>query len=82
MLAGPIQVQTMKKITVEVGDEANAELIETVEVKHLSDLGEGVKQVVDDFVARNEGVVSPPVCIEVTEQQIPAKSAPADAAKK
>jgi hypothetical protein len=59
----------MKKIIVEVADGTKAELVETVPIKHLSDLGEGVKDVVEDFVKMNEGVVFPPVSIQVTEQK-------------
>jgi len=58
----------MKKITVEVDDETKVRLIETVTIHHLSDIGEGVKDVVEDFVRDNEGVVFPPVSIKVTEK--------------
>jgi hypothetical protein len=59
----------MKNVTVQVDDETNAHLVETVTIEHLSDLGEGVKDVVEDFVEMNEGVVFPPVSIQVTEQK-------------
>lgn len=57
----------MKKLLVQVDDETNAVLVEGVAIKHLSDLGEGVKGVVEDFVELNEGVVFPPVTIQVTD---------------
>ena len=59
----------MKNVTVQVDDETNAHLEKTVTIGHLSDLGEGVKDVVEDFVEMNEGVVFPPVSIQVTEQK-------------
>jgi hypothetical protein len=56
-----------KQLVVEVEDETKANLIEQIEVRHLSDVGDGVKQVVDNFVQQNAGTVFPPVSIEVTE---------------
>lgn len=56
----------MKKIIVEMGDHTKSEIVEKVEIKHLSDLGEGVKEVVENFVKMNKGVVMPPVSIQVT----------------
>jgi len=57
----------MKKVAVRVDDGTHARLIETVEPTHLSELPEGVKEVVGDFIQENEGVVLPPVSIHVTE---------------
>jgi hypothetical protein len=57
----------MKKIIVDIEDSTKSELVERVEIKHLSDLGDGVKNAVDDFVQANGGVVLPPVSIQVTE---------------
>jgi len=59
----------MKKIIVEIEDDSKAELVESISVNHLSDLGESVKDVVEDFVMMNEGVVLPPVSIQVKEQK-------------
>jgi hypothetical protein len=59
----------MKKLIVQVDDETNAVLVESVVIPHLSDLGESVKDVVEDFVEMNEGVVFPPVSIQVSEQK-------------
>ena len=58
----------MKKLIVEIEDDTKAELVENVEVKHLCDLGNEVKEVVEDFVKLNEGTVIPPVSIQVTEK--------------
>jgi hypothetical protein len=59
----------MKKITVSMTDGTDAELVEDVCVNHLSDLGEGVKQAVDDFATSNDGVVLPPITIKAKETQ-------------
>jgi hypothetical protein len=59
----------MKNIIVQVKDETTSELVERVEVNHLSDLGEGVKEVVEDFVEMNKGAVLPPVSIQVVENK-------------
>jgi len=72
----------MKKIIVDIEDETNAELVETVAIHHLSDLGEGLKDVVDDFVKMNEGVVFPPVSIHVREQKISTQNAQVNHPKK
>ena len=63
------QFNFMKKIIVEIEDDSKAELVESISVNHLSDLGESVKDVVEDFVMMNEGVVLPPVSIQVKEQK-------------
>ena len=60
-----------KHLRVEVGDDTKAELVESITVDHLSDLGDGVKAVVEDFVRLNEGAVLPPVCIRVQEADRP-----------
>jgi hypothetical protein len=61
----------MKKIIVDIEDSTKSELVEKVEIDHLSDLGDGVKNAVDDFVQSNKGVVLPPVAIRVTEVKTP-----------
>jgi hypothetical protein len=57
----------LKQLTVEVEDDTKTELVEQITVKHLNDLGDGVKAVVEDFVVLNGGAVIPPVSIEVKE---------------
>jgi len=37
-------------------------------VKHLSDLGDEVKEAIEDFVRLNEGALMPPVSIRVKEK--------------
>jgi len=58
----------MKKLIVEIQDSTKAELVEKVEVKHLSDLGDEVKEAIEDFVRLNEGALMPPVSIRVKEK--------------
>jgi hypothetical protein len=58
----------MKKIIVEVKDDTKAAMVESIDIHHLSDLGEGVKDVVEDFVKANGGAVLPPVSITAVEQ--------------
>jgi hypothetical protein len=58
----------MKSLIVEIEDSTRAELVERVEVKHLSDLGHEVKAAIDDFVRLNKGAVLPPVSIRVREK--------------
>ena len=57
----------MKKIIVKVQDGTNATIVEPVCIHHLSDLGEGVKEAVNDFVEANDGAVIPPVTIQAVE---------------
>lgn len=59
----------MKKIIVEVKDDTNTTVVEPISINHLSDLGEGVKNVVDDFVKANAGTVIPPVSIKAVERR-------------
>ena len=59
----------MKKIIVEVKDDTEAAMVESIDIHHLSDLGEGVKDVVEDFVKANGGAVLPPVSITAVEQK-------------
>ena len=59
----------MKKIIVEVKDCTNTTMTEPVAINHLSDLGQGVKEVIDDFVKANAGAVIPPVSIKAVEQK-------------
>jgi hypothetical protein len=59
----------MKKIIVEVKDDTKTTVVEPISINHLSDLGEGVKTVVDDFVKANAGTVIPPVSIKAVEQR-------------
>ena len=59
----------MKKIIVEVKDDTKAAIVEPVAIHHLSDLGEGVKEAVDEFVKSNGGAVIPPVSIKAVEQK-------------
>ncbi len=61
----------MKKILVVVKDDTHATMVERIAIHHLSDLGEGVKEVVDDFVKSNGGAVMPPVSITAVEQKDP-----------
>jgi len=58
----------MKKITVSVKDGTNAHLVKEVSINHLSDLGEGIRQAVDNFAETNEGVVMPPLSIKAVEK--------------
>ncbi|EDY16111.1 hypothetical protein CfE428DRAFT_6373 [Chthoniobacter flavus Ellin428] len=58
----------MKTLIVEIEDSTKAELVERVEVKHLSDLGGEVKEAIEDFVRLNEGALMPPVSIRVKEK--------------
>jgi hypothetical protein len=58
----------MKKILVEVKDGTNVVMAEPITLHHMSDLGEGVKEVVEDFVKSNGGAVLPPVSITAVEQ--------------
>lgn len=58
----------MKNLIVEIEDSTRAELVEKVEVKHLSDLGEEVKDAIDDFVRFNRGALMPPLSIRVREK--------------
>lgn len=55
----------------EIADSTKAELVENVEVRHLSDLAGEVKEAIDDFVQLNEGTVMPPVLICVKEKDAP-----------
>ena len=57
----------MKKLIVAIRDDTKAELIENLEIKHLSELGDEVKDAIDDFVKFNRGAVLPPVSIHVKE---------------
>lgn len=59
----------MKKIIVEVKDGTKTTMKESIAIHHLSDLGDGVKEVVDDFVKANAGAVLPPVSITAVEQK-------------
>ena len=59
----------MKEIIVEVKDDTNTTVVEPIAINHLSDLGEGVKSVVDDFVKANAGTVIPPVSIKAVERR-------------
>lgn len=58
----------MKTLVVEIEDSTKAELVEKVEVRHLSDLGGEVKEAIEDFLKLNEGAVMPPVSIRVREK--------------
>lgn len=62
--------RAMKKISVKIHDQTHAELTEEVTVDHLSELSDGVKEVMDDFVEQNEGVVLPPVEIKAVEGEL------------
>jgi hypothetical protein len=59
----------MKKLLVQVKDDTQTTMVEPVEIRHLSDLGETVKEVVDDFVKANDGVLIPPISIKAVEQE-------------
>lgn len=61
-------IPTVKKILVEVQDDTKTTMTQPIEIHHLSDLGEGVKEVVDEFLKANEGAVIPPVSIQAVEQ--------------
>lgn len=58
----------MKELIVEIEDDTKAELVEKVEIKHLCDLGDEVKDALDEFVRQNNGAVLPPVSIQVREK--------------
>ena len=58
----------MKKLLVQVQDDTHTTMVEPVEVRHLSELGDTVKAVIDDFVEANKGAVIPPVTIKAIEQ--------------
>jgi len=64
----------MKKLIVEIEDGTKAELVEKVEIKHLSDLAGEVKEAIDDFIQLNEGTVMPPVSICVKEKDAPSEA--------
>jgi hypothetical protein len=57
----------VKKILVEIQDDTRTSMVEPIVIHHLSDLGDGVKEVVDEFVAANAGTVIPPVKIRAVE---------------
>jgi hypothetical protein len=59
----------MKRLTVAIEDDSKAELVEDVEVRHLCDLANKVKDALDNFVKANEGTMLPPVSIQVTEKE-------------
>ena len=61
----------MKTLVVKIADSTKAELVENVEVRHLSDLAGEVKGAIDDFMRLNEGAVLPPVSICVKEKDVP-----------
>ena len=72
----------MKKLFVEIEDDTRMELVEKIEIKHLSDLGCGIKEAVEDFVKWNGGIVMPPVSIKVTEKAAPqSPTGPEDSAE-
>lgn len=58
----------MKNLIVEIEDSTNAELVEKVQVRHLSDLGDEVKEAIEDFVRLNQGALMPPLSIRVREK--------------
>lgn len=58
----------MKNIVVEVKDGTRTTMVEPISIPHLSDLGDGVKAVVDEFVKSNAGAVIPPVSIKAVEE--------------
>ena len=58
----------VKNIVVEVKDGTRTTMVEPISIHHLSDLGDGVKAVVDEFVKSNAGAVIPPVSITAVEQ--------------
>ena len=64
----------MKKILVEIKDDTNTTMVEPIAIHHLSDLGDGVKEVVDEFVEANAGTVIPPVTIKATETKSDSSS--------
>lgn len=72
----------MKTLTVEIEDGTKTELLEKVEVKHLCDLGEEVKDAIENFVKVNQGALIPPVCIRVEEKETPGESQGAPAGDK
>ncbi len=59
-----------KNLVIAVEDGTQSALVEEIAVQHLSDVGEGVKEVLEHFVERNEGVVLPPLSIQVTRPAI------------
>ncbi len=72
----------MKKILVEVKDGTNVVMAEPVILHHMSDLGEGVKEVVEDFVKSNGGAVIPPVSITAVEQPASGEEDPRERRRK
>ena len=58
----------MKKIAVQIQDDTKTTVAEPVEIRHMSDLGDKLKEVVDDFVTANNGAVIPPVTIRAVEE--------------
>jgi hypothetical protein len=61
----------MKTIIVQVKDDTQTTVMQPVEVRHLSDLGETVKEAVEDFIETNDGVVIPPISIKAVVREDP-----------
>jgi hypothetical protein len=61
----------MKTIIVQVKDDTQTTVVQPIEVRHLSELGETVKAAVDDFIETNDGAVIPPVSIKAVVREEP-----------
>ncbi len=57
----------MKEIIVAIKDDTQSQIVERTTISHLSELGETVKDAVEDFTQSNGGVVMPPVTIQIHE---------------
>jgi hypothetical protein len=60
---------TTKELVINVEDGTEAALSEEVAIRHLSDLGDSISAVIEDFRRLNDGAVLPPVSIQVTEKE-------------
>lgn len=67
----------MKSLIVEIEDGTQTELIERVEIKHLSDMGYELKAAIEDFVRLNQGALLPPISIRVKACEEARELAPA-----
>jgi hypothetical protein len=66
----------MKTLIVEIEDGTKAELMEKVEVRHLCDIANEVRDALENFVKQNEGALIPPVSIRVEEKECSDKDRP------
>jgi len=70
------RLPVMKTLIVEIEDGTKAELMEKVEVRHLGDIANEVRDALENFVKQNEGALIPPVSIRVEEKECSDKDRP------